>query len=34
MALANYHKSVADVERLVGSGMNETVADSQPEVSR
>ncbi|MDP3392040.1 MAG: TolC family protein [Methylococcaceae bacterium] len=34
VALANYHKSVADVERLVGSGMNETVADSQPEVSR
>lgn len=33
VALANYHKSVADVERLVGSGMNETVADSQPEVS-
>lgn len=33
MALANYHKSVADVERLIGSGMNETVADSQPEVS-
>ncbi|QPK61453.1 TolC family protein (plasmid) [Methylomonas sp. LL1] len=33
VALANYHKSVVDVERLVGSGMNETVADSQPEVS-
>jgi len=33
VALANYHKSVADVERLIGSGMNETVADSQPEVS-
>jgi len=32
-ALANYHKSVADVERLVGSGMNETASDSQPEVS-
>ncbi|MCK9607967.1 MAG: TolC family protein [Methylomonas sp.] len=34
VALANYHKSVADVERLVGSGMNETAANSQPEVSR
>jgi len=33
-ALANYHKSVADVERLVGSAMNETTANSQPEVSR
>ncbi len=32
-ALANYHKSVADVERLVGSAMNETTANSQPEVS-
>lgn len=33
LALAEYHKSVANVERLVGSNMNETVADSQPEVS-
>ncbi|MCQ8182653.1 TolC family protein [Methylomonas sp. SURF-1] len=33
LALAEYHKSVASVERLVGSNMNETVADSQPEVS-
>lgn len=33
LALAEYHKSVANVERLVGSSMNETVADSQPEVS-
>ncbi|MCK9393998.1 MAG: TolC family protein [Methylobacter sp.] len=33
MALANYHKSLADVERLVGSGMNETTANSQSEVS-
>ncbi|ANE57960.1 MULTISPECIES: TolC family protein [Methylomonas] len=33
LALAEYHKSVANVERLVGSNMNETEADSQPEVS-
>ncbi|MGY6273967.1 TolC family protein [Methylomonas sp. MgM2] len=33
LALAEYHKSVANVERLVGSGMNETLANSQPEVS-
>jgi len=33
LALAEYHKSVANVERLVGSNMNETVADSQSEVS-
>lgn len=33
LALAEYHKSVANVERLVGSSLNETMADSQAEVS-
>jgi Outer membrane protein len=33
LALAEYHKSLANVERLVGSGMNETLANSQSEVS-
>lgn len=33
LALAEYHKSVANVERLVGSSMNETLANSQSEVS-
>jgi cobalt-zinc-cadmium efflux system outer membrane protein len=33
VALAGYHKSVAEVERLVGSAMNETLANNQQEVS-
>jgi len=33
LALAEYHKSVANVERLVGGSMNETVANSPSEVS-
>jgi len=34
LALAEYHKSVANVERLVGSSMNETVTNSPSEVSQ
>jgi cobalt-zinc-cadmium efflux system outer membrane protein len=34
MALADYHKSMAEVERLIGSGMNETSANRQQEISQ
>jgi len=33
LAQADYHKAVAEVERLIGGGMNETLANSQSEVS-
>lgn len=32
LALADYHKSMAEVERLVGSDMNETLANRQEEI--
>lgn len=34
LALADYHKSMAEVERLVGSDMNETLANRQEEISQ
>ncbi|OAI02010.1 MULTISPECIES: TolC family protein [Methylomonas] len=34
LALAEYHKSVANVERLVGSSINETATNSPSEVSQ
>lgn len=34
LALAEYHKAVANVERLVGGSMNETAANSPSEVSQ
>jgi len=34
LALADYHKSMAEVERLVGSSMNETLGNSKQAVSQ
>ncbi|MBS3953138.1 MAG: TolC family protein [Methylomicrobium sp.] len=34
LALADYHKSMVEVERLVGSGMNETLGNSKQAVSQ
>ncbi|MDD5277754.1 MAG: TolC family protein [Methylovulum sp.] len=34
LALADYHKSTVEIERLVGSGMNETLANRKQEISQ